>query len=457
MTSNNPQTAQPNIFERPSRPMELDWYSSDERMDSAVRDLLAKLNVRGHQNNLIRYLRVILAAVLKSYKSNPNRYISYGRNSDFLTCRYKGKADPRNPERLDARKIIEIVDALKAIGFVESHTGGYGYAEEGHIGRLSRFKVTERFVSFIKGHKLLDIQLKQKPINGGMVLKDEKKKLIYDYSAYEGNSRIQRSKDILAAYNDLIANTTIKLEHQEHFRPIDFSRICTWRVFHNSSFELGGRFYGNWWMNGCKSEDRRYISINGQPTVELDYKANHLYMLYGLYNVDMPEELRNDPYKFHKYIPREVAKAIFTRLMNCQSQRGAWLSIEEAKEKEDNEELKMELRQRIKGQSYFDNYVVEMLRAHPLLKTEICINKGLELMNWDSKIAEYVIRRMTALGIPVLCVHDSFIIDSKYKHILRHFMKKAYSSFNIPKGLPEIKETVSLLKLDQDGVIRVIE
>jgi len=48
---------------------------------------------------------------------------------------------------------------------------------------------------------------------------------------------------------------------------------------------------------------------------------------------------------------------------------------------------------------------------YPSIEPYICSGKGLELMYLDSCIAEQVIEHFSKQSIPVLCIHDSFIIQ----------------------------------------------
>lgn len=46
-------------------------------------------------------------------------------------------------------------------------------------------------------------------------------------------------------------------------------------------------------------------------------------------------------------------------------------------------------------------------------------------MNIDAKIAEHVIGRFTQSDIPILCIHDSFVVLMRHNGFLRTCMKEA--------------------------------
>ncbi|MHC2278005.1 hypothetical protein ACVME8_004616 [Bradyrhizobium diazoefficiens] len=68
----------------------------------------------------------------------------------------------------------------------------------------------------------------------------------------------------------------------ENDRPefVQLERVSLHRVFNNGSFQQRGRFYGGWWQQ-VPSRLRRYITINGWPTREIDYSNLHLAMIYA--------------------------------------------------------------------------------------------------------------------------------------------------------------------------------
>ena len=115
--------------------------------------------------------------------------------------------------------------------------------------------------------------------------------------AYYSTDRVGRMRKALIAYNQFIKSSDIRLT----FKPtefVDFSNTTIKRVFNNASWKQGGRWYGGWWQS-IKSNSRKHITINGSPTVELDYKALHPFMLYQREGVTWADGF--DPYKPVQY------------------------------------------------------------------------------------------------------------------------------------------------------------
>lgn len=106
-------------------------------------------------------------------------------------------------------------------------------------------------------------------------LKDTKRHL----TKYNDTAETQAWRTNLRRLNELLGRTEIGA-HKPPTPSIDLDeeysgeKTDLYRVFNNGSFEQGGRFYGGWWMH-AKKHFRRTITINGQPTIEADFKGLH--------------------------------------------------------------------------------------------------------------------------------------------------------------------------------------
>jgi hypothetical protein len=67
------------------------------------------------------------------------------------------------------------------------------------------------------------------------------------------------------------------------------------------------------------------------------------------------------------------------------------------------------------------------LEFYPHLEKKLFADLGIQLMYRDSQVAANVLAYFTQVGIPVLCIHDSFIIQARHQEQLASFMQDATS------------------------------
>ncbi len=179
-----------------------------------------------------------------------------------------------------------------------------------------------------------------------------------------------------------------------------------YRVFSRGSFDCHGRFYGGWWTR-IPSEMRKDIYIDGRPTHEVDFKALHIHLLSARSGVPLPA----DPYSLNTLVvdgitiqeQRAWMKALILHSLNAKSRKEAFKAFRNEAEAGSAMRRATDLDLQRLLTAFTDSY--------PHLEQYLCSDQGIYLMRQDSDIAAEVIRLMTRQGIPVLCVHDSFIVD----------------------------------------------
>jgi hypothetical protein len=181
-------------------------------------------------------------------------------------------------------------------------------------------------------------------------------------------------------------------------------------VFHRGDFNLGGRFYGGHWQNIPAEGGRDQITINGEPTSEVDYRGMHIRLLYQEADKPMPD----DPYDF---APRDQAKLALLIAINARSHSSAVRALADA------------LR---RGGGVGDPYATaqKLLRAakarHPDIAWALASDAGVRLMRKDSELAERImLETLHAIGIAPLAVHDSFIVPANQEGRLMETMEAA--------------------------------
>jgi hypothetical protein len=215
-------------------------------------------------------------------------------------------------------------------------------------------------------------------------------------------------------------------------KPLIFNYLHTQlrRIFSRGSFELGGRFYGGWWQF-IPSEYRPFITINGLPTVELDYSEIHPRIMYQEANLSPPEGdlydigIRFDGISYNKdrepyKSKRKVIKTFINAMIN--DDRGNYkLSSDQI------ETIGMNTAQ----------LEAAVLKKHPIIKNIKGKGHGLRYQFIDSQIAEKVMMKLLSKDILCLPVHDSFICQEHHLSDLENAMNEAY--VEVLGSIPELK------------------
>ena len=386
-------------------------------------------------------LRVLLNDLYVNWLLDPSLSIGFPKGK--MVFKVKGN---RYNQLFISEKIIEIEQKLFKAGYLEELPGYNDKTGQGnsyttrirHSGKLRQefSKLTADLYDFDFDVMRETIILREKFTTE----LGETARANRDYTDTDYTNRI---RDQLKAYNDLLRRTFIdipsltepyvrrKIEKgtragREHLISIGPDNKHVHRVFNGTeadNWTKGGRFYGGWWLQIPK-DMRRDIYINDKPTVEVDYKALHpnLLLLEG-----EAESSVYDPYDLGDLVlpdlietlseQRSVVKSLILMAINATSAKKAFEAFRNDKKKNDphkrltNEQLQ--------------NLLDAFTDKHPTLKEALNSGKALELMNKDSQIANMVIDYFTQKDIPILCIHDSFIIQHDKQHELERVLGMA--------------------------------
>lgn len=413
-----------------------------------VRNLLANLIISKEYSVYIRYSRDI-----KQWSINSRYYKLYLKYP--IMCR--------------------IIDLFLEYGFIEQIKGYYD--RETKRGYITRMRPTSKFTAILNDFDMTDIKYLSKDNPDEVIwLRDKSKTAIL----YKDTRRIKRMRADLIKYNDFIAeqkveircdnpfnmkiekfdmliiysmkgilqnisyniininkansnsnnssryssnssssskcsnyNTTHKISLSHLYLSLDYLHLQ--RIFSAEKFSLGGRFYGSVHQI-FGGEIRKHIFINGEPTIELDYSAMHIRMLYHLIN----REYTGDPYMALCDHPddRPYLKKVSMVLINCPRDKKVVWAIKGAIEK-DNKLKPI-------SNSKIQEYINRFTKHHPDIARFLQSGIGLKLQNMDSNIMNSIMKGCVKQGIPILPVHDSAIVQSEYRDILYALMVEEY-------------------------------
>ena len=186
------------------------------------------------------------------------------------------------------------------------------------------------------------------------------------------------------------------------------------RKFCRGSFDCNGRYYAN--VQNIPSDWRRFITLEGEPVVELDFDNLHFHMLYAKRGL----RLEGDAYDIGDVsLDREHIKLLANVMINARNspQLYAWSRKEEELDGYTKEEIK--------------EAVYALRNRHAPIEDAFHSDAGIYLQNEDSEIAEQVMLETGAVGI-----HDGFMAPATDEDRLRKAMKiafaEAYDGYEIP-------------------------
>ncbi len=183
------------------------------------------------------------------------------------------------------------------------------------------------------------------------------------------------------------------------------------RVF-TDNLKLGGRYYGPTWQM-LSEELRKYLFIDGYPVVELDYSGLHLRMLYHREGMDY----KGDPYGFGSTQERPYLKLVSLIMINKKTRQGLLRAMKKtfaAKQLD------------IPPDEQIERMVARFDAAHDRISRYFCSDIGLRLQYLDSQITSEILDYFLEREIPVLPIHDSYIVAEQYEDELYEVMREKY-------------------------------
>ena len=227
-----------------------------------------------------------------------NLLLAHYESSQLLLSRQNGQHKDNNPLGIDNRTITAITDYLAYRGLIDLHIGRSNASDKNSswcIPLQPLVAILDRHDAKIRLHKKTQLA----------VVRDGDKNPIPMYT--------NRTKAVLL--NKL--GRPVAQHYQtwlSHTATLDGKYLLPWvRRLFNWNMNLGGRFYGHYQQ--IPKEDRKRILIDGERTVELDYKAVHIALLYALEGLPLDA----DAYIINgRKDKRDTYKAICLTLVNTE-------------------------------------------------------------------------------------------------------------------------------------------
>jgi hypothetical protein len=116
---------------------------------------------------------------------------------------------------------------------------------------------------------------------------------------------------------------------------------------------------------------------------------------------------------------REVCKNLVLFALNAKDEKSAFAAFRRKIEKGD-------CRKRLTNKQL--KTVLDALKEkHSVIAHQFASDVGISLMRMDSEITSIIIDHFTKRNVPILSLHDSYIIQEGYEKVLEDVMKKAFN------------------------------
>ena len=444
---------------------EVSYHSFYQVVDTVVEDIQsliwvangkAKRRLKGNQLEKLTYsveklIRDCLAVVLNRNKI-PNCPIAKSK------MRYEGDRD--DPLLTYNIFILRAYKGMLELGYLfEAEDGFYDRnPSKGKFSksRFTRYRAEQKLLDLFseKDHRTFPVMLPHK--RGEALIVQEKVKTSDGGTKkqrlkFEETKHTERMRENLTVINGTLSRfwydieieneqldkLSAELSSKENAEQgkdyiLDFSQKTLHRIFNDTNFETGGRFYGGWWQN-IPRRYRSNIIIAGKRTVEFDYSSIHptiLYLQEGLtppvdaYSLIIQQNFKELDVDQSKL--RSMLKAAFNAMLNSKKP----IKTQPNDIAPNHFGLK------------WSQVSKAILDTHSAISRHFYSDTGRRLQRIDSEIAEIILLNFANRNIPVLPVHDSFIMHHGYFDELTKMMKKAFNevvggSINIDQKLVE--------------------
>lgn len=254
---------------------------------------------------------------------------------------------------------------------------------------------------------------------------------------YLDTMRSDTIKYELQRYNSLLAKTKIELRDDIGVKIIK-TLACPYlkRMFIDNDevdsvgrprFNSGGRLFGPW--VGLRSSERPNIWLDDEPTVEEDYEASYVNVMYMAVT---GARYVGDPYKMildGSVVPRHIVKSLASMAVNNDTKDSAYKAFRadymKLRGSTDSKKAgRYQDYQRYTFNTQLDPVLDEFLELHqPIAHLYL---QGKELGNkvqcLESDLVFSIVDELTWAGIPCLTVHDSIIVQKKHQGLVRGLM-----------------------------------
>ncbi|MEL0613366.1 hypothetical protein [Marinomonas arenicola] len=388
-----------------------------------VTTLFEKLFPDTTNRNIKAVKQALQTAILCLYQSIEHSHSPITGFTHSRTNTRTKLAERYRTNNYNAEILTRVLDRLSEAGLVMQYKGfrGKGYSK----GLATLFIPTDIFYKWMYKHKTeLSITqfMKYREL---VILKDTKKRLkeypetdftkamrqrIREYNELRQQHR-WRYIPLDKAYWHVSSNTRKAKKEYSHYveglnpsKELNREDLECVRIF-SEDFKSAGRFFCS--AQNLNKHERATLTIDNRPTVEIDLKSLHPRLLYNLNGLEAPE----DCYAADTIEQRKLNKRISMFVLNCASH---------------NEAHKALMSDQIISSQKAQEAIQAFVSRHTPIANHFFKRAWATLQYVESKITDNILAQCYIRNIPVLPVHDSYIVETKHAFNMINIITSTY-------------------------------
>lgn len=336
-------------------------------------------------------------------------------------------------------KAVKAQDLLIDKRFAKIEEGGYkkrGYAK----GIGSILSATSRFKEQVSNIKIKEVRVNTAELYD-LIIKETLRKKVTHIEFYRLDKITKEQKRAINSYKDfrlVFLMRSVSVLNKTYFKrmKLGFSQPVKQKIMANVYLTSivtnrgGGRLcqQGGFSFQNIPKEQRKFLTINGKPTIEVDISASHLSLLYGKVREVNPHP--EDSYmpvvellirRKDKDIREAVKKCILISLNanNYKALSGAFRTEYP------------ELYERLKNLEITPKMVIEKFgEVHPVIKNFLNTGVSMDCMLAEAEILTKTLLRLKNENILGLPLHDSIITTKGNEERVRYILGEEFFEFN---------------------------
>ena len=369
-------------------------------------------------NRIKRILRSLLWNCYRAARAHDDCFLKIS----LADISYR-KSAPDNPYGITL-EIRKVISALVAGGYLERHIGFFG--RQTKKGKETRIRPTLPMLQDLKAlpDDISEIYVEPEPVRirrGYVSTLDD-----------ASQQHLEGAKETVTAYNEFIRSHDIThpcardgvLTYQDRngeLRLVNITRKSVQAIYHaeGGGILTYGRIHGGM-CQAIPARYRKFILIDDEPTVELDYSSQILHIVAGLEGIQLTGDPYAIPLPFTDYdaeFTREIVKHAIVVMLNTSKLR-AMNGAVTGKFRYDPRAENCPIRPKLIREAIFAH--------HPFLKKYAMKGMGKQLFMYDAGIARKITQTFLDANKVVLPIHDGFIVKVSDKDLLYQTMKSIW-------------------------------